>query len=336
VSRQEREAAAKLWSMAHLGTPMAIRVAATLRLADHIAAGVTSPTALAETTGTDPDALARLLRYLADRGVFERDASGRYALTALGTALRADHPGGQRAGLDIENIIGRAELAFVELLHSVRTGEPAFPVHFGHSFWDDLDAAPDRKQAFNERMAVEVAERVEAVRHCYDWGSLGHLVDVGGGNGSLLTALLVAHPRLRGTVVDQAGTVDAARATMAAAGVADRGDAVAGDFFAPLPVAGAGAYLLSLVIHDWADEPSVSILRRCAEAAGPGGSVFVLEKIGADGESPHSGMDLRMLVYYGGKERGVVELSELAEKAGLATVAVHPAGGYALLELKAA
>lgn len=336
MSTDERAAAARLWSMAHLGTPMAIRVAATLRLADHIAEGADTPARLAEVTGTDLDALTRLLRYLADRGVFERSAEGTYGLTDLGAALREDHPGGQRAGLDIENIIGRAELAFVELLHSVRTGEAAFPVLFGHSFWDDLNASEDRKRDFNERMAVEVAERIAEVTPCFDWGSVGHLVDVGGGNGSLLAALLVAHPGLRGTVVDQPQTVDQARDTFAGHGVADRGDAVAGDFFSPLPVTGAGAYLLSLVIHDWADEPSVAILRRCAEAAGPGGRVFLLEKIGAGGESPHSGMDLRMLVYYGGKERGVAELSALAERADLATVAVHPAGGYALLELKAA
>jgi hypothetical protein len=318
--------------MAHLGTPMAIRVAATLRLADHLAAGLATAAELAEAAGAHPDALERLLRYLAVRGVFRRDQAGRYGLTPLSEALRSDHPGRLRAGLDLDSI-GRIELAFTGLLHSIRTGEPAYPQVFGRDFWQDLAADPDRRATFTAWMASDLPSRSPEIASGYDWGSLGWLVDVGGGNASMLVALLSRHPGLRGTVLDRPENISDARAALAEAGLADRGEAVAGSFFDPLP-AGAGGYLLSLILHDWPDGPARQILRRCAEAAGESGRVLVVERIGADGDSPHTGMDLRMLALYGGKERRVTELAALASDVGLAVAAVHPAGGYAIVELR--
>ena len=119
-----------LWAMAHLGTPMAIRVAATLRIADQLAAGPRSAPELAPVVDADADALDRLLRFLSRRGVLCEHPPGRYALAPLGEPLRDDHPAGMRAALDIEGA-GRPELAFVQLLHSVRTGEAGYPVQFG-------------------------------------------------------------------------------------------------------------------------------------------------------------------------------------------------------------
>jgi hypothetical protein len=319
--------------MAHLGTPMAIRVAATLRLADQLAAGVDTVPELAAAVGANPDALERLLRFLAARGVLRRDEAGRYGLTPLGEALRSDHPGRMRAGLDLEGI-GRIELAFVELLHSIRTGEPAFDQHFGRDFWADLAADPVRRDSFTSWMGSDMPSRSPEILAGYDWGSLGSLVDVGGGNASMLVALLTRFPALRGTVLDRPENIADARRALTDAGLAERGQAVAGSFFDPLP-AGAGGYLLSLIIHDWGDEPAAEILRRCAEAAGESGTVLVVERTGADGEAPHTGMDLRMLAVYGGKERRLDELAALAERAGLAMVAVHPAGAYSIVELRA-
>ncbi|GIH67802.1 methyltransferase [Sphaerimonospora thailandensis] len=332
MAAQEDAAGARLWAMAHLGTPMALRVAATLRIADHLAAGARTAQEIAGAVQADPGALERLMRHLAARGVLTRGESGGYALTESGEALRDDHPSGMRAMLDIETWTGRAELAFVHLLHSVRTGEPAFPLLFGRSFWADLADDPDRSAAFAARMGAEVLTRAPHIVSGYDWGSLGHLVDVGGGDGSMLISLLNGHPGLRGTVVDQPETAAAARRALALAGLGDRCDVVAGSFFDPLP-AGAGGYLLSWILHDWNDEAAVAILRRCAQAAGGGGSVFVVENCGVDGETPHTAMDLRMLAYYGGRERGVAELAALAADAGLGLVAVHPAGALSILEL---
>ncbi|PKW00332.1 O-methyltransferase [Streptomyces sp. 1222.5] len=326
--------AAKLWAMASLGTPMAVRVAATLRIADHIAAGRRTAAELAEAAGAHAEALDRLLRYLAVRGVLERDETGRYALTALGEPLREDHPAGIRAWFDIEGA-GRGELSFVELLHSVRTGEAAFPVRYGREYWEDLTDDPDRVASFNKLLGADVAERAPGVVAGFDWASLGHVVDVGGGDGSLLTELLRANPALRGTVVDLPGAAHTAKERFAAAGLGDRADTVAGSFFDPLPP-GAGGYVLSLVLHDWDDEPATAILRRCAEAAGENGSVLVIETVGSAGHAPHTGMDLRMLCVYGAKERGVAEFSALGAAAGLRVVAVHPAGPSVIIELAAA
>ena len=160
------------------------------------------------------------------------------------------------------------------------------------------------------------------------------MIDVGGGNGTLLAALLNAHPNLRGAVFDLPPTAEAARAKVAAAGLADRCDVISGSFFEPLPP-GAGGYILSAILHDWSDKAARAILRRCAEAAGSTGKVFVIEKTGPDGESPSTAMDLRMLTYFGGRERGVAELSTLAADSGLELIAAHPAGDLSIVELAA-
>ena len=207
----EGEGAARLWAMADLATPMAVRVAATLRIADHITHGLRTAPELAEATGADADALDRLLRHLVTAGVLGRDQSDQYVLTAQGQALRADHPAGMREVLDLEGAIGRADLCFVQLLHTVRTGEPAFPAQFGRSFWDDLAADPTRSASFDAQIAADVAAWAPDIVTAYDWRSLGHLVDVGGGNGALLATLPREYPGLRGTMLELAGAAEAAR-----------------------------------------------------------------------------------------------------------------------------
>jgi O-methyltransferase domain len=333
VVADEGERAVGLWAMADLATPMAVRVAATLRIADHITHGWRTAPELAEAAGADVDALGRVLRHLVTAGVLRRDESERYVLTARGQALRDDHPAGMRAMLDLEGAIGRADLSFVQLLHTVRTGEPAFPAQFGRSFWDDLAADPARSASFDTQMAADVAAWAPDIVAAYDWGSLGHLVDVGGGNGALLAVLLREHPDLRGTVLDLPGAVEAARKALTAAGLADRGDARAGSFFDPLPP-GAGGYLLCAVLHDWDDAAARAILRRCAEAAGADGRVFVVEKFATDADG-RTEMDLRVLAYFGGRERDIAELTTLAAAAGLGVAAVHPAGATPVVELTA-
>jgi O-methyltransferase domain len=323
---------AELWGRADLVTPMAIRVAATLHVADHIAAGVRTSAELARSEGVDADALDRLMRHLVSVGVLTRDGEGRYSLSASGESLRDDHPSGTRDALDLERAVGRAELAFTDLLHSVRTGEAAFPARFGRSFWDDLSADPERAASYASQMGSDVAAWAPAILAARDWGSLGHVVDVGGGGGSLMVALLQAYPRLRVTVVDLPDPVGAARAALETAGLADRGEAVVGSFFEALPP-DAGAYLLCAILHDWNDEAARAILRRCAAAAGSKGLVLVVEKVGPDGETVRTGMDLRMLAYFGGRERGVTEIGELAADVGLRLRAVHPSGDLSILEL---
>lgn len=263
------------------------------------------------------------------------DESGRFGLTDRGEWLCDDHPSGLRRMLDIEGAIGRADLCFVDLLHSVRTGEASFQLTYGRPFWDDLAMGPDRTVSYDRQMGLDVANWAPGVVSSYDWGSLDHVVDVGGGNGTLLAALLEAFPHLRGTVFDQPATADAARMMLASAGLGDRTEVMSGSFFEPLPT-GAGGYILSAILHDWDDDHARTILRRCAEAAGSTGRVFVIEKTGVDGESPSTAMDLRMLAYFGGRERGVAELATRAAESGLKMVAAHAAGDLSILEFTAA
>lgn len=327
--------AQSVWELADLATPMAVRVAATLRVADHIVAGRSTAQAIAEAAGVDGPTLERVLRHLVTAGVFTRDqTSAEFGLTEVGRQLRDEDPQRVRAWLDLDGAIGRADLCFVELLHTVRTGEPAFPVRYGASFWDDLAADEARSESFDELMGQHVSTDNHEVADAFDWGSLGWVVDVGGGNGALLCSLLRRHPALRGTVLDLAGPAASARKTLQDNGFADRADVLTGSFFDPIPP-GAGGYLLSFVIHDWNDDDARAILRRCAEAAGPDGRVFVIEAPGGDGESPSTEMDLRMLTYVNGKERGLAEYAALAADVGLGVVAVHPAGEVSVIELRA-
>src|SRR6266851_3626846 len=187
---------------------MAIRVVATLRIADHIASGLRTAPELAKASRANADALDRVLRHLVKAGLFTCDEAGRYSLTARGEELRDDHPTGTRALLDIEGAIGRADLSFVQLLHSVRTGDPAFSVQFGRDFWADLSADPGRTTSYDTQMGADVAADAPEIVSGFDWGSLGHVVDVGGGNGALMIALLTAYPELRGTVCDVPATAE--------------------------------------------------------------------------------------------------------------------------------
>jgi predicted transcriptional regulator len=334
---EEKRAAATgtaLAGMADLLTPMALRVAATLQIADHLAQGRRTATGLAAATNVNADALDRLLRHLVTVGVLQRGDEGEYALTALGGPLRSDHASRLRAIWDIDGALGRAELAFVDLLHSVRTGEAAFPVRYGRSFWDDLATDPARVADYNSAMGSDVTAWAPAIVSAYDWGALDRVVDVGGGNGSLLAALLDAYPTLHGTVFEQPVTAAAARDRFAALGLGARADAVSGSFFETLP-AGAGGYLLTAIIHDWDDRHAELILRACAEAAGTRGRVFVIEKVGVDGSTPNTWMDLLLLVHMAGKERTREELTDLAARADLRVVAFHAAGPIVILELAA-
>lgn len=317
-----------LWAAADLVTPMAVRVAATLRLADHITAGTRTPEALAEVVGADTDALTRLMRHLVTAGVLIDDGDG-FSLTPMGEHLREDDPEGVRAWIDLEGAVGYGDLSFVEMLHTVRTGEAAYPRRYGRPYWEDLAADPERSASFDALMEAQKTGQAPAIAEAYPWGGLGHVVDVGGGNATLLIAILRAHDGLRGTLLDLAGPAANAERAIAEAGLAERADVVAGSFFDVMP-AGAGGYILSSVLHNWDDEDATRILRRCRDAAAPSGKVFVVDHFDVADET--SG-DLRMLCYFRGRERDMARLGELASAAGLTAGTVTPDGSRSIVEL---
>ncbi|MEU4659739.1 methyltransferase [Streptomyces sp. NPDC023723] len=322
-----------IWAAADLLTPMAIRVAATLRLADHIAAGTRTAEALAEAVRADQDVLGRLLDHLVSAGVLSHTGTAGYDLTAMGRHLCDGAPEGMRAVLDIEGALGHAELSLVHLLHTVRTGEPAFARQYGLTFWDDLSADDERAESFDALMGARLKAHAPAVAAAYPWGQLRHLVDVGGGDGSMLITILQDHGELRGTVVDLPGPVRRAGKAIAAAGLDHRAGAVAGSFFDELPT-GADAYLLSSILHNWDDAAATRIMRRCADAASATGRVLVVDYF-TDQNIMTEG-DLRMLCYFGGRQHTLEQLGEMAGSAGFGITSVTPAGRLAVVELRAA
>lgn len=292
-------------AMADLATPMAIRVAATLGLAGHEGTAAE----LASATGASPAALACLLDHLVTAGVFAVE-SGRYRTTDLGAQLRTE---AAKVLLDIHRAGGRADLAFADLLGTITTGEPAYERRYGRGFWADLDAEPRLRRSFDAQMNWRFQVQAPQIAERFAWGRFPRIVDVGGGDGLLLAEILRAHPGVRGEVLDLAPSATAAAARFATAGLADRAGTVAGSFFDPLP-AGADAYVLSDILHDWDDDHAARILTRCREAAAPSGTVVVIEPLH---EAAGTAMDLFMLMCFGGRERTAAELTALAAACGL-------------------
>jgi 2,7-dihydroxy-5-methyl-1-naphthoate 7-O-methyltransferase len=307
-----------------LVTPMALRVAATLRLADFMPDEGTGEGAvlgdLAERSGAEPEALARVLRHLVQHGVFTEQPPGQFAANQTAALLRTGQPGA--VWLDLDGFGGRMDLAFTGLMHTVRTGEPAWEQVFGQPFWAYLDANPPISASFDATMAVDAGNA--AVADGYDWTTVRHVADIGGGTGTLIAEVLRRNPRLRGTLADLPETAVRARQYLAGLGLDGRCEVVGQSFFDSLP-AGADVYLLSRVIHDWDDAAACAILRRCAEAAGRTGRVLVIESHGAPGSdlAAFAEMNLRMLVLAGGRERTIDDYSALAADGGLQVHAVH-------------
>ncbi|MEV4896990.1 methyltransferase [Nonomuraea sp. NPDC055795] len=313
------EAWAVLAPVTDLVTPMAVRVAATLRLSDLMGDEPVPVHELARRSGADPDALVRLLRHLVGRGVFAEPEPGRFAVNGPAALLASGHPSGMRARLDLDGFGGQMDVAFTGLLHTVRTGLPAWETVFGADIWSYLTAHPRMSATFDAMMA-DGADYLADAAGGYDWSGARHVVDVGGGTGMLLAEVLGAFPDLRGTLVDLPGTVERGRRHLAGLGLESRCSFAGQSFFDPLP-AGGDAYVLRRVIHDWSDDDAQRILRRCADAAGPDGRVVVIEQR-AD-PAMFAEMDLRMLVLSGGRERTVEDYTTLATGAGLQIAGLH-------------
>ncbi|WP_414943989.1 methyltransferase [Amycolatopsis sp. cmx-11-32] len=298
----------ELLRLAGLATPMALRVAVTLGLPDRLSGDGAAAGELAAELGQSPLALDLLLGHLVTLGVLERTSNG-YRTTEYGANLRAAAGNGLAGLLDIKAAGGRGELAFVELAHSIATGQAGYLRRYGQDFWTDLAEHPRLRETFDHQMTQRFSAQIPGLVGGFDWSRFGTIVDVGSGHGSLLAAILTANPSVRGHLVDLAPTAAGAEKELRAQGLEDRTEVTAGSFFDPLP-AGADAYLLSDILHDWDDERAHRILARCAEAARPGGRVLVIEAVGGLGAQTE--WDLVMLVLYGGRERRLVELRELA------------------------
>jgi O-methyltransferase domain/Dimerisation domain len=315
----------------------AVHVAATLGIADLLRGGPRSSAELAAATETHAPSLHRVLRALAALGVLHEGDDGRFSLTAIGDCLRsdADEPVGGWA-----DYVGRPVhfQAWGALLHAVRTGENAFALVHGTDVWEYRAQHPQDGAVFDRAM-TDVSRRANAhLLEAYDLGGFGLVVDVGGGHGALMAAVLGAHPQLRGVVFDQPHVVAGAPEVLEAAGVADRCEVVGGSFFDGVPP-GGDAYLLKAILQDWEDEDALRILHSCRAAVADGGAVLVVEReLGAPNESPDAKLsDLNMMVGPGGRERAREEFAELLSAGGFALDRVVPTAiGLSVFEGRAA
>jgi O-methyltransferase/methyltransferase family protein len=300
-------------------------VAAKLEIADLLGEGPKTSDELASATGVQADALYRVLRALASLGVFRENDLRQFTVTPLAELLQRDHP---------QTLWGWTIMtgeepyrAWADLLSTVMTGAPAFERVYGASRFEYLGQHPEASALFNESMSENVRDRAAAIVGSYDFPATGTVVDVGGGYGVLLSAVLRAQPSLQGILFDHPQVVAGATPRLEAAGVSDRCAVVGGDFFAGVP-AGGTVYVLSKVIHDWDDERSIAILRSCRDALEGDAKVVLVESVIEAGNDPSWAkfLDVQMLVMNGGRERTIEEYRRLFVAAGLQLTRVIPTG----------
>ena len=301
-----------------------IYIAAKLGIADLLQEKTKTAAELAEATGTHAPSLYRLLRALASVGVFVEREEGRFDLTPLAATLRANAPDSLRA-FAISELGGDHYAAWGELLYSIKTGGIAFEQVYGMPVWEYYAQHPEIAQVFNESM-TNITKLVEpAVLESYDFSSFNRIVDIGGGHGSLIAAVLKRNPHLAGILFDAPQVIEGAQQRIAAEGLAERCQAIGGDFFASAPD-GGDAYMMKHIIHDWDDERAITILKNCHRAMNENGKLLVIDQVVPPGNEPAPSKftDLIMMIMLGGRERTAEEFRALFAAAGFRLTQIIP------------
>ncbi len=313
-----------------------IAVAAELKIADALADGPLAADELARRVGADPDALARLMRALVGEGIFVRRDDGRFALNALGETLRSDTTMSM-AGM--ARFVGHP--AYREhwsgLLDAVKTGEAVPPKLRGMSGWEFMEQRPDFAAVFNDAMTSVSEMAVDPVVAAYDFAPYRTIIDVGGGHGRLLSAIIAATPGASGVLYDLPQVVEGAPELLHKHGIADRVRVEGGSFFDAVPE-GGDAYVLKNVIHDWPDADAVTILSNIRKAARTGSTLLLVEFVIPDHDRAFIGKwaDMEMLVQLAARERTAEEYRKLYQQAGFQMTRVVPtAGPVSLVEGRA-
>lgn len=297
----------------------AIRALLGIGAFDELAAGPLTIDELAGRCGASTSALKRVLRCVAPTGLLRSAGPHRYELTE---ACRAEMDGAAFAGLRY-NADPEIWGALGEITETIRTGEPPFVDRHG-SVFDYLEAHPATAAAFDTLMRESFVPVAITLAQAVDFGALGTVVDVGGGSGEFIAAILRAHPGVRGILADLDRVLPQARDYLAASGLDDRCEVVACDFFAdPIP-SGAGAYLLAHIIHDWEGDQAVALLRAVRAAIPDDGQLLIVEAVLPDDDSPHfaKDLDIQLLCTHAGGERTESEYAGLLAEAGFRTESV--------------
>lgn len=307
-----------------------VALAAHLGIADLLADGPLSADDLATATNSHPDALYRALRAMAARGLFAESDGRCFALTPLSTFLRSTHPDSLRSMA--LRMGGPWYRAYGALPYSVATGQNAFRHVYGKSLFEYLEEHPDEGEMFNQGMTSYTRKAIPTILAAYDFSWAQTIVDVAGGQGLLLSAILQANPTTRGVLFDLPYVVASAEPVLQEAGVADRCDTVGGDFFEEVPPSG-DLYTLRWIIHDWEGKQAATILRNCAQTMNPQGKIALIEMVLGEPNCAVDGplMDLHMLLIPGGRERTAEEYERLLATAGLHMTCIVPTEGYACI-----
>lgn len=295
--------------------PQALHVVAVLGVADLLAGGPKSIKELAQATGADPRTLYRVLRTLVGAGVFAEDKAGDFRLTPLGRPLRSDAADSVRAASVF--LSGESDLEGL-LVDCVRSGKTAIELAHGTKNWIEYyQQEPARAAVFNAAMTALSNAHYLGVVDAYNFGSIGKLVDVGGGHGRLISMILKAYPKMRGVLFDLPHAFEGGRKAIAEASLSDRCEVVSGDFFRSAPE-GGDAYILSRVIHDWDDERAVAILKVVRKAMAPQSRLLLFETMIQSGHRLSYALlsDLNMVIRTGGCERSEAEYRALYKAAG--------------------
>jgi hypothetical protein len=305
-------------------TTQIIYAAAKLGIADRLTHGPQDVDTLARATQTHAPSLDRLMRALGGLGIFRENEHHQYELTTLGRCLVSGSPGALRA----RAILNGEEWyqAWGGLLDGVRTGKSPFPNLFGEPFFDYLAGRADTAATFNEAMASSTGGAAAAVVNAYDFTGCRTIVDVGGGTGAFLGAILRATPQARGILFDRPSVAAAAREAIAHTSIAGRCEVVGGDFLEAVP-SGGDVYILSWIIHDWDDDRSVAILANCRRAMTRDARLLLIEQVVPTGNQPSLSKlyDVHMLVLYsGGRERTLDEYRGLLTAAQLRLSKIIP------------
>jgi DNA-binding Lrp family transcriptional regulator len=295
-----------------------VHAAAELGLADALAGGERTSAELADQVGAHAPSLRRLLRALAGLGVIEQTGPDSFELAEFGERLRSRVPDSVHS---LTTMLCGPEnwRSWGELVASVRTGQPGWNLAHGLSWIDYYERHPERSANFNRAMSEHTRDAGPGILAAAELSRFETLIDVGGGDGTLITQALRDNPGLRGAIVDLPAGLGDARATLQAAGVAERCRLFAGDFFESVP-AGADAYLLKQVLHDWGDGPARAILRSVRRAMSRDARLLLVERLlpeeAGAADTPVMLVDVLMLVVTGGRERTEAEFAALLADAG--------------------
>ncbi|MGO9957716.1 MAG: methyltransferase [Solirubrobacteraceae bacterium] len=318
-----------LTELADYFVPFTIRAISELGVADLLAAGPLPVAELAQRTGTHAPSLRRALRALACKAIFTEEPAGTFGLTPMAELLRADHPLSLK---DAYKLMPADTAAWAQLDYTLRTGAPAFDHVHGAHLWDWLADHPDDAVRFDRGMEAMTRPEALAVSTSYEWGSLRTIVDVGGGNGAFLAALLGRHRDLSGILFDLPHVVAGAEEVLARSGVDDRCRVVAGSFFDEVP-AGGDAFVLKRIVYGWDDERALELLRSVRRAMTPNSRILLLEPVvGAAGDEFGAILDIVMLVVDGGRARSEDELRGLLGQAGIELTRVLPTMMFPIVE----